>query len=161
MAMKDAAIASLIAAAVALAVNLVRPGSIPFVAEEEYEILVPCPEPGGNVTPMNATGHLVHAQDTFFVDARSKEEFESWRFREAINLTYDYLDPTPEKRIRELAQAIAQSRSQKVVVYGDGDIPDTGEQLGKEISGHGIKNVFYLQGGAPALMAIQAPGGEE
>ena len=31
----------------AVAVNTVHPRAIPLVAEHEYEILVPCPEPGG------------------------------------------------------------------------------------------------------------------
>jgi hypothetical protein len=74
---------------------------------------------------------------------------------------FDYLDPTPEKTIQDLARRIASSGAKRVVVYGDGDEPDTGEQLGKEISGKGIKNVFFVKGGAPALRkaSTDEPGG--
>ncbi len=159
IAIRDAVIATLVSAAVAVVVNLVHPESIPFIAEEEYEILVPCPEPGGKVTPMEAGDSVLWDRGIFLVDARSKEEFKTWRFREATNLTFDYLDPTPQNLIQDLALEIARSRAQKVVVYGDGDVPDTGEQLGREISGHGIKNVFFIKGGASALVEVEASGG--
>ena len=68
-----------------------------------------------------------------------------------MNVPYDYLDPTPPQVLRELARAIARSRARRVVVYGDGDRPDSGEQLAREISGHGIRNVCFIVGGAPAL----------
>ncbi len=158
---RDAIIATVISAAVAIVANLIHPQAIPFIAEKEYEILVPCPEPGGKVTRIEASDRALWTRDVFLVDARSGKEFSTWRFREATNLTYDYLDPTPENLIQDLARGIASSRAKKVIVYGDGDTPDTGEQLGKEISGHGIKNVFFLLGGAPALMAKKAPGGRK
>jgi hypothetical protein len=46
-----------------------------------------------------------------------------------------------------------------VVVYGDGGAPDTGELLAREISGHGIKHVFFVEGGAPELRSSERPGG--
>ena len=56
-----------------------------------------------------------------------------------------------EAAIESLAKAIARSRAQKVIVYGDGDDPDTGEQLGKEISGKGIKKRTGDRRQRPAL----------
>ena len=53
--------------------------------------------------------------------------------------------------IEELARKIARSEAQRVFVYGDGDNPDTGEQLAREISGKGIRNVFFIEGGARTL----------
>ncbi len=159
IALRDAVIATIISTTIAVIANLVHPEAIPFIAEEEYEILVPCPEPGGEVIPLEPSDSGIWAPNIFLVDARSKKDFTAWHFEEATNLTYDYLDPTPENLIHDLALGIARSKSTKVVVYGDGDVPDTGEQLGKEISGHGIKNVFFLTGGAPALMKTKAPGG--
>jgi Rhodanese-like domain len=157
--LRDAIFATLLSAAVAVVVNLVHPNAISFVAKKEYEILVPCPEPGGEISQMNADDHAIFAHYTFCVDARAKEEFALWRFRKATNLTYDYLEATPVELIKELAGAIAGSRATKVMVYGDGEVPDTGEQLAKEISGAGIKNVFFLKGGAPALRMTKKPGG--
>jgi predicted sulfurtransferase len=108
---------------------------------------------------MAADAPALLADDTFVVDARSKQEFDAWRLRQAINISYDYLDPTPKETLRELAETIARSRVQRVVVYGDGATPDTGEQLAKEISGHGIKHVFFVEGGAPELRSSEKPGG--
>ena len=106
------------------------------------------------------------AQDTFIKVYKSlkafrfESAFSTWRFRDAKSVTYDYLDPTPTSVIQDLARAIAKSRAKRVLVYGDGDIPDTGEQLGKEISSHGIKNVFYAKGGDKALQSMVVPGGD-
>jgi predicted sulfurtransferase len=161
MVIRDAAVVSLAAALVALAVNLFHPEKIPLVAEEEYEILVPCPEPGGEVTAVEPGDPMLIAPDTFIVDARPATDFSKWRFRNAANVTYDYLDPTPGSVIQGLAKAIAKSRAKRVLVYGDGDLPDTGEQLGKEISANGIKNVYFIKGGYKALISRPVRGGNE
>ena len=124
---------------------------IPMIAEQAYEVLVPCPEPGGVVTPVDATDAFKGSERTFWMDARPEEDYERWHHPQAANVTYDYLDPTPTPIIEELVRKIARSKAQRVFVYGDGDDPDTGEQLAREISGKGIRNVFFIQGGAPAL----------
>ena len=157
--LRGAVITAGISFAVGLVVNLVRPDAIAFVADQPYELFVPCPEPGGEVTPMAADAPALLADDSFLVDARSKQEFEAWRLRQAINISYDYLDPTPEETLRSLAETIARSRAKRVVVYGDGATPDTGEQLAREVSGHGIKHVFFVEGGAPELRSSEGPGG--
>ena len=157
--MRDAVLITVAFSVVGLLVNLFHPEKIPYIAEDEYETLVPCPEPGGEVTPLEASDPALDAPETFVVDARLEEEHASWNFSQAVNVPYDYLDPTPEETIEELARRIARAKAQRVVVYGDGDLPDTGEQLGKEISGKGIKNVYFIKGGAPALKSQKAPGG--
>jgi predicted sulfurtransferase len=157
--LRDAVIAAGISFAAGLLVNLARPDAIAFVADQPYELFVPCSEPGGEVTPMAADAPALLADDTFVVDARSKEEFDAWRLRRAVNISYDYLDPTPQETLQDLAETIARSRAKRVVVYGDGDTPDTGEQLAKEVSGHGIKHVFFVEGGAPELRSSERPGG--
>lgn len=136
---------------VALAVNALRPDGLPLIAERDYEILVPCPEPGGDVTAIAPSDPLLDSPSTFVVDARPAAAAEAWTFRQAMNVPYDYLDPTPEGVLREVARAIAASRARHLAVYGDGDDPDTGELLAKEISASGIKNVLFVEGGAPAL----------
>jgi predicted sulfurtransferase len=113
------------------------------------------------VTPLPADAPALLAEDTFVIDARSKEEFEAWRLRRAIHISYDYLDPTPKEVLEDLAETIARSRARRVVVYGDGDTPDTGEQLAKEVSGHGIKHVFFVKGGAPELGSSEEPRGRK
>lgn len=158
-ALRDALILSAVAFGVGVLVNAaIHPEPIPFMAEEDYEILVPCPEPGGEVTPLEPGDAQIGAEQTFRVDARGPEAFAAWHYDGAMNVPYDYLDPTPDEVIAELARRIARSRAQRVVVYGDGDDPDTGEQLGREISGKGIKNVCFVRGGAPALRPAEGDG---
>jgi hypothetical protein len=145
-------------AALAPLINAFHPRGIPLVAHKEYETLVPCPEPGGEVLALEASDPALHDRASFFVDARGAEQAARWRYREAVSVPYDYLDPTPEETLKELARSIARSGAQRVVVYGDGDDPDTGELLGREISGHGIRNVHFVRGGAPALEAQDGAG---
>jgi hypothetical protein len=141
-----------IATAVGLFVNgFLNPNGIPIIAERAYDILVPCPEPGGAATPVNAVESLTESERVFWMDARPAADFKGWHHPQAVNVTYDYLDPTPDHIIEELAREIARSKAQRVFVYGDGDDPDTGEQLAREISGKGIRNVCFIEGGAPAL----------
>lgn len=157
----EAVVVAVVCGLVAVAVNAwLHPESIPFLADEEYDTMVPCPEPGGEVIAMGADDPALGQASSFVVDARDEQAYQGWHFAQALNLTYDYLDPTPEAAIESLAKAIARSRAQKVIVYGDGDDPDTGEQLGKEISGKGIKNVHFVKGGAPALKAARSGGSQ-
>jgi rhodanese-related sulfurtransferase len=155
IALRDAVIITAIAAAVGLLVNLFHPEKIPYIAEEEYNILVPCPEPGGEVTPLEADDARVRAKDSFIVDARKRTEHQAWKLGEAMNIPYDYLEPIPDEALDKLIKGIQRSGAKRVVVYGDGKDPDSGEQAGKEISGKGIKNVFFIKGGAPALKGDQ------
>ena len=156
---RDAVVITTCASAVGIAVNLVRPDGIPLIAKEEYRTLVPCPEPGGEVTEMGADDPVLTAPETFLVDARPRAQHLLWKLYGAMNVPYDYLDPTPHEVIAELAHRIARSRAQRVAVYGDGETPDTGEQLAREISAAGIKNVFFVRGGAPALTRFAAQRG--
>jgi hypothetical protein len=57
------------------------------------------------------------------------------------------LAPTPPETIQE----ITQSGAKRVLVYGDGDAPDSGHQLGRELAAAGIRNITFVEGGAPAL----------
>ena len=150
-ALRDAVLITAAAGAVGLLVNLFHPEKIPYIAEEEYETLVPCPEPGGEVTPLEANDALVRAGGTFVVDARQQSEHRAWKLGDAMNIPYDYLEPIPDEALKDLVKRIQKSGARRVVVYGNGKNPDSGEQAGREISGKGIKNVFFVKGGAPAL----------
>ena len=158
-ALRDAVLITAACSLVGLLVNLFHPEKIPYIAEEEYETLVPCPEPGGEVTPLEATDAFVNAQDTFIVDARQKNEHQAWKLRDAMNIPYDYLEPIPDEVLMELIKRTQKSGARRVLVYGDGKNPDSGEQAGKEISGKGVKNVFFVKGGAPALKGDEPGGG--
>lgn len=153
--------ATLVAAAssvVALAVNTLRANGLPLVARTPYQVLVPCPEPGGEVTPVAPDDPALGSPRTFRIDARTPgEALAGPQLPGAINVPFDWLDPIPDRRLAELVRAIAASRATRVVVYGDGGHPDSGEHLGREISGRGIKNVSFVRGGAPALQGEGVP----
>ena len=148
----EAVVVALAGAVIALAFNALRPGHLPLVARTPYQTLVPCPEPGGPVEALDAGAPEVSSPRSFLIDARSQGEFEQHHLSGAVNVPYDWLDPVPEQTLTELARAIAASGAARVVVYGDGGRPDSGEHLGKEISGRGIKNVYFIRGGALAAL---------
>ena len=150
---RDAVVVAAAAALVALAFNAARPHGVPLVAVAPYETLVPCPEPGGEVTAAKPGEALAPGVRTAAIDARSAPEFGVWHLPGAVNVPYDWLDPTPEASLRELARNVAATGARRVLVYGDGGRPDSGEHLARELSGRGIKNAAFVRGGAPALLA--------
>ncbi len=156
--LRDALLITLACALVATAINAwFHPRGIPFIAPRSYEILVPCPEPGGPITAMASDDPRLGTKETFRIDAREAKAFALWHLPGATNVTYDYLDPTPKALMKKLARHAASSRAQRVAVYGDGDDPDSGEQLAKELSAYGIKNVFFVKRGARALRKKARP----
>jgi rhodanese-related sulfurtransferase len=150
--LREATVVALAASVLALAVNAVRPGGLPLVAGAPYEVLVPCPEPGGPVMALEPGEAARGSARTFLIDARDGAVFATGHLPGAVNVPYDWLDPVPEAVLRELARSIAASRATRVIVYGDGGRPDSGEHLGREISGRGIRNVAFVRGGAAALL---------
>jgi hypothetical protein len=132
----------------ALAFNGVRENGIPLVQKSEYQILVPCPENTGEVDTLSPSVLDQPMDKVLLLDARQKSEFEKAHLPGAKSIPYDYLEPLTDCALRE----VASSGARKVVVYGDGEDPDSGEQLAKELSGKGIRNVGFIAGGAPAVL---------
>ena len=149
--MRDAAIVVVACTAVALTVNAIRSDGIKLVQEEEYDILVPCPEPVGDPEEIEANDPRVGAKTSLLLDVRSKEEFAAWHADGARNQPFDWLGPPVDAEVQVVARQVAASKAQRVVVYGDGDDPDSGREWAKLLSGARIKNVFFVKGGAPAL----------
>ncbi|MDX9723495.1 MAG: rhodanese-like domain-containing protein [Myxococcota bacterium] len=154
--LRDAALASVLLSALGLTVNALREDGIPVFADKPYEIFVPCPEPLGRVDPMEPGDPLVFDGRTVLIDARTEAEFEEWHADGARLVTYDYLDPIPESQLESLSHEIANTGAARVVVYGDGDGErgSTGYELGRELSGRGLNNVYVIKGGATALREV-------
>ncbi|HEY3446885.1 MAG TPA: rhodanese-like domain-containing protein [Myxococcales bacterium] len=149
-AVRDAAVVAAGCAAVGFAVNAARPtGSLPAVAREPYAILVPCPVLGGEALALAPSDPRIAQETSVIVDARSKAEFGAWHLPRARSVPFDYLEQVSKAHV----EALLASGGSAVVVYGDGQDPDSGQELAKEISGKGLRNVFFVQGGAPALGA--------
>jgi len=130
--------------------NHFRQNGIPWFAEKPYEILVPCPEPMGEAKPLETGDPLIFHEKTVLIDMREIEAYDEWHAPFSLHVWYDYLfEPVPP----EVLKKIASSGAENVVVYGNGENPDSGWITGKYLSGNGIKNVYYIKGGAPALKA--------
>jgi hypothetical protein len=143
---RDAVLVLVACVVVGAATNALRTGGIAFVQRSEYEILVPCPE-GSDAQAIPADDSLVWDPRTLLVDARSAAEHQRWHTAGSLSVPFDYLEPTAPEQVRR----IASSGFARVVVFGDGTNPDSGEQLAREIAGKGIRNVRFVEGGAPLL----------
>ena len=152
----EALVVTAACAVLALFFNALRSNGIPLVQKTEYEILVPCPETTGEVDSFAPDILDEDSQEALFVDARPKAAFDGWHLQEARNITYDYLEPVSLDELR----SIVSSGAKRVIVYGDGADPDSGEHLARELSGKGIRNVGFIVGGAPALMTSLREGGQ-
>jgi hypothetical protein len=150
---RDAAVIAAVSTVVALAVNAARSDRLPLIATEEIETMVPCPEPMGAATPIPPRDERVRSAKTLLVDARAAEDFAAWHPEGAVSFPFDWLAESDEvaRQAAEVAKEIARSRRQHVVVYGDGDDPDSGEHWAALLSGAGIKNVVFVRGGATVL----------
>jgi len=145
----DAAIVVAASTCVALAVNALRSDGLPLVTHEAYTVLVPCPEPVGTVEAISPAEVTWQGGTDLVVDARTAEEFAGWTAPGAENLAFDYLDPLPAQAVA----ALVARGSHRIVVFGDGAQPDSGREMARELAGSGVRNVFFIEGGAPALRA--------
>ncbi len=152
---RDASLVLLASAAIGLTVNALRPHGIPFIQKSQYQILVPCPEGSGDAPGISADDAAVFEPRTLLLDARPAADHARWHPKAAVSLPFDYLAPAPPAEVRK----VASSGAARVVVFGDGADPDTGEQLARELAGSGIRNVFFVQGGAAALEKSSAGKG--
>jgi rhodanese-related sulfurtransferase len=144
---RNSIIIVLVVSLLAIIINFIHPHRIPFIAEKQYEIYVPCPDTKGEIKEISVDEFLRMAIESIIVDARSRSDFEKWHFKDAINIEYDFLAPVCPLKIKE----IINKKRKFVIVYGDGDEPDSGKELAKELATKGIKNVFFLKGGVKEL----------
>jgi hypothetical protein len=146
-ALRDAVALVAVAAVLALCFNALRGDGLPLVATEPYEIFVPCPEPVGDAFPLVPADVAWGDPSELVIDARPAQAFGAWHADGAVSVPYDFLDPVAPDRVADLVS----SGASRVVVYGDGLVPDTGEELGRELAGRGMRNVHFVQGGAAAV----------
>ena len=150
---RDAALVIALSTVLAIGVNLARKDGIPLVAPEPYRIFVPCPEPSGEIFPIEPSSVRWGGERELVIDARAAGEFQQWHAPGARHVPFDFLEPVPDPLIEELIA----TRSSRVVVYGDGQKPDTGEELASELSGRGMLNVHFVPGGVAAVRLGVAP----
>jgi hypothetical protein len=151
---RDSVIVLVCCAVVGISTNALRDNGIPLVQNAEYEIFAPCPETTGEVATFRADDPRLRDSRVLLIDARSLAEYELRHAPQAVNIPFDYLDPTDSATIH----TIASSGVALVVVYGDGKNPDSGEQLARELAGKGIRNVGFISGGANAIFGASGVG---
>jgi hypothetical protein len=154
IALRDAFLVTAACGVVGVVCNLLRSDGIPFIQRTEYQLLVPCPETTGKADPVRPEDPALAEKGTLLIDARPRTEFERWHPLGALHIPYDYLEPTDPAAV----QRVLSSGAQRVIVFGDGSDPDSGEHLAKELSGKGIRNIGFVAGGAPALQKVRAGG---
>lgn len=160
--LKEAVLVCALMAILGIIINALRTDGLPFIADKPYEIFVPCPETLGHVELIKPNDPRVTDPKTYLIDARSEDEYNAWHDQNAIRITYDYLDPISPEELKNISMNIANSGSAQLVIYGDGDGTEgtTGYELGRELAGNGIQNVFIIQGGADALKQHHHTNGE-
>lgn len=133
---------------------------IKWVQDRPYDVLVPCSEPVGDAQVIQPESPRVIGIATLLIDTRSQPEFAEWHAPGAINVPFDWLGPPVQDDIKRVAQMVTRSKAKQVVVCGDGDDPDSGREWARLLAGGGIRNVYFVQGGSPALKsALQQKGG--
>ncbi|MFH1464750.1 MAG: hypothetical protein ABIO70_10220 [Pseudomonadota bacterium] len=150
---RDAAIVVLLSVVVALGVNAFRPDALPLVAREAYRILVPCPEPVGEVEALEPAGLRWEDERELVIDARDAAGRAAWQAPGARSVPFDFLDPVADDVLADLVATGAA----RVVVFGDGLAPDSGQELARELAGRGMRNVHYVPGGWQAVKASLEP----
>ncbi|MGC4068245.1 MAG: rhodanese-like domain-containing protein [Polyangiaceae bacterium] len=156
--LRDAGLILLAGGTLGLLANLVHPRErLPWVATKPYDIVVPCPEPVGSASSVAANSSLLRDFTSLVIDARTEEAFGVWHWPGAINVPFDWLGPPVQAEVERLAKRVTATKAKRLVIYGDGDDPDSGREWARLLAGGGIRNVFYVEGGAPALQNSLAP----
>ncbi|MBT3222894.1 MAG: rhodanese-like domain-containing protein [Proteobacteria bacterium] len=150
---RDALIVATVSILMAVSVNAWRDDGLPLVAQQPYRIFVPCPEPGGEVFALSPSEVRLNDERELVIDARGTGQFQQWHVPGALNVPFDFLDPVGD----EVVEDLVATRSNRVVVYGDGLVPDTGEELASELSGRGMRNVHFVPGGVVAMQKRMEP----
>ena len=105
---RDTLVVLLLSGLVAVAVNLFRPNPLPWVADQDYETMVPCPEPLGEVDEITVESDIILDDKTLLIDAREKDEFELGSVPKAVSVPFDWLDPVPEERLQNWSRHVQQ-----------------------------------------------------
>ena len=80
-------------------------------------------------------------------------EFAQWHAPGANSVPFDFLDQVPN----EVIEGLVAAGGSRVVVHGDGLVPDTGKELASELAGRGMRNVHFVVGGLAAVHQEIAP----
>jgi hypothetical protein len=118
--------------------------------------MVPCPETLGEVVVLPLAGLHLDAASDLIVDARAAASHTAWHVDGAVSVPFDVLEPVQ----RDVVEALLGRPARRVIVYGDVvDGLDQGYELGRELSGRGLRQVHVVRGDSAALRAELQRGG--
>jgi rhodanese-related sulfurtransferase len=140
------------AAALGFAVNALRPGGLPVVAEEPYAIYKDCPLLTKEAQAVAPEALEAELEGLVVVDARPAREAAAGRPAGARSVPFHPLNPVDPGIVAEL-RARGPGR---VLVVGDTEL-DSGRLLAGELAEAGLQGVRYLQGGFPAWQKAGRP----
>jgi hypothetical protein len=155
---RDTLLAVALSVLLALVTNYARKQPLAWVQSAPYEILVPCPELTGDPTEIPANSPYLEAPFTMVIDVRSPNDFAQWNVPGAQNQPFDWLGPPVDMEVQAIARELARTGAQRVVVYGDGEDPDSGREWARMLAGAHLKNIHYVSGGAIAIRKLAGNG---
>lgn len=141
-----------LACAVGLVINEARSRGLPLLADEPYQIYVPCPVVSTEAAAMTVGELPADLTGWILIDSRQPEEFALAHPAGARLLSYHPLESPAENVLAGLRREQATG----ILVIGDTAI-DSGRLLGAELAGAGLRGVHYLQGGFEAWHASGRP----
>jgi rhodanese-related sulfurtransferase len=146
-----------VAAAVAIAVDLVRPGGIPLVADVPYDIYAPCRDSEVR-TRTAAAADLAGRSDVLYVDARPAEEFAAEHVQGALSAPYSVLFGAAAADVDRVKAEAARRKAARVVAYGTAAAPeasgrqiDLARPLAAQLEESGVAAVGHVEGGLAAM----------
>ena len=154
---------ALTAAAVLIAVvtNAVRADGIPLVTEIPYEIFSACKDAEAESAAVSDAAALKNADDTLFVDVRSKAQFDAERVAGAVNLPYSALFGASPEDVENVRKSSDAGKTKSVVVYGtfreqDSETleVDLAKSAAEQLVESGIANVRHIEGGLAAMKKL-------
>lgn len=154
-----ALVLAIVVAVFAVGFNKFRSAGIPLVANEPYQLFVPCPE-SEEEAEKATLDDLIKDENVGFpdgavlVDARSPESFNDGHIPGAVNVPYDELEGVAED---DVARLKGMRQANQFIVYCDGweeeadpevryDHPPS-EHLADELQSQGVRNVISMAGG--------------
>jgi rhodanese-related sulfurtransferase len=127
--------------ALALLVNGARKGGLPLVRPFPPQYQCPSRMKEGQPMPVKEALKAYGREGAVFVDARAKASYDKGHVKDAINLSYSFLDAVPPEAVDRL------SRYRWIVVYCNTEREERSRLMAGELSEAGLQDVSYLEGG--------------
>jgi rhodanese-related sulfurtransferase len=131
----------IILAGLAVAINGLRPDTIPFISMSPIPANRLSQDAPVTEIPLTEAGEKHEAGVALFIDARSPEDFRAGHIKGAVNLPNQAFDEVFPEMVEEI------EKWEQLVTYCDGRDCVLGHALAEKLYQLGFKNVAYLVNG--------------